>query len=205
MAETQDKIYFISSDSYNSAKNSPHLEIFKKKDIEVLLLSDRIDEWVVSNLPEFEGKPLKSVTQGDIDLEGLSDEDKKSQDESNKEYAQLIEKIKTALGDKIEDIKISKRLTDSPACLIADEGSIDTNMENILKSMGQEVPKSKKILEINTGHPMLQQINKTEDEKTVKDWSEVLLGQSVLAEGGQLDNSAEFTKQLNSLLISLAN
>jgi len=203
MQDKQEKIYYMSSDSFNAAKNSPHLEVFKQKNIEVLLLSDRIDEWVVSNLTEFDGKPLQSVTQGDLNLDNMSDkEEEKASKENEATYGELIKKMKDALGDSVEDIKISKRLTDSPACLVASEGAMDANMERMLKSMGQEVPESKRVLEINPTHPILKKM--AAEDAMFEDWSQVLLDQSVLAEGGQLEDPAAFTHKLNSLLLSLA-
>lgn len=204
MKEGQDKIYYITSESYKAAKNSPHLEMLNKKGIEVILLFERIDEWLVTHLNEFDGKPLQSVTRSELDIDKFSEEKDAKKKPETKVNKELIKKIKKSLGDKVEDIIISKRLTDSPACLVAGAGAMDINMQRMMKSMGQDVPESKRILEINPNHPLLKHLKKEKDETLFNDWSEVLLDQSVLAEGGHLSDPAAFTSKLNSLLLALA-
>jgi len=202
MGKKQDKIYYITAESFNAASNSPHLEMFKQNKIEVLLLTDRIDEWVVNHLNEFDGKQLQSVTQADIDLADKEDKEDKKKDKkkSDKKDSKLLQKIKKELKEKVEDVKASKRLTDSPACLVAPSGSMDANMERILKSMGQEVPESKRILEINLEHPLIRKLDTAKDDE-FSELSLFLLEQSILAEGGKLDDPASFTKRMNKLLL----
>lgn len=206
MKEGQEKIYFITGESHSAAKNSPHMEVFKKKGIEVLLLTDHVDEWVVNHLREFDGKSLVSVTQGDLDLGDL--EDKAEKEELKKEeesFKSLIEQMKGVLGEEVEDIRVTNRLTDSPACLVAGAGSMDANMERIMKSMGQEVPSSKRIMEINVEHPLVERLQNEQDEERFADWSRILYEQSLLAEGSQLEDPASFTRRLNGLLQTLAS
>jgi len=199
MSKTQDKIYYITAESFNAASNSPHLEMFNKNKLEVLLLSDRIDEWVVSHLNEFDGKQLQSVTQSDIDLASKADKDQ-DQKKDDKKSSEILKKLKKQLKDKVEDVKASSRLTDSPACLVAKAGSMDANMERILKSMGQEVPESKRILEVNLEHPLIKKLDAAK-EREFGELSLFLLEQSILAEGGKLDDPAAFTKRMNKLLL----
>ena len=203
MKDGQEKIYYITADSFAAAKNSPHLEIFRKKGIEVLLLSDRVDEWVGSNLPEFDGKPLASVAKGDLDLGKLADEDKKEQEKEAGEYKELIEKIVKSLGDEVKEVRVTFRLTSSPACLVADEHAMSANLERMLKAAGQNVPGSKPILEINPHHPLVQRLKGEADEARFGDWSHILFDQALLAEGGQLNDPATFVKRLNELLLTM--
>ncbi len=205
MKDGQEKIYYITADSFAAAKNSPHLEIFRKKGIEVLLLSDRVDEWVGSNLPEFDGKPLASVAKGDLDLGKLADEDKKEQEKEAGEYKELIGKIGKSLGDQVKEVRVTFRLTSSPACLVADEHGMSANLERMLKAAGQNVPGSKPILEINPHHPLVQRLKGEADEARFGDWSHILFDQALLAEGGQLDDPATFVKRLNELLLAMAD
>lgn len=191
MKEGQDKIYYITADSFNAAKNSPHLEIFRKKGIEVLLLSDRVDEWVVSNLFDFQGKPLMSVSKGGLDLGKLEDEaEKKEQENIAHELKDLTDKISASLSNRVKEVRVTHRLTDSPACLVADEHDMNANLARLLKSAGQKAPVSQPILEINPNHPVVLRL-KTE-EKRFDDWASVLFDQALLAEGGQLDDPASF-------------
>ena len=203
MKDGQEKIYYITADSFAAAKNSPHLEIFRKKGIEVLLLSDRVDEWVGSNLPEFDGKPLASVAKGDLDLGKLADEDKKEQDKEAGEYKELIDKIGKSLGEQVKQVRVTFRLTSSPACIVADEHAMSGNLERMLKAAGQPVPGSKPILEINPRHPLVQRLKHETDEARFGDWSHILFDQALLAEGGQLDDPATFVKRLNDLLLTM--
>jgi len=203
MKEGQDKIYYITADSFNAAKNSPHLEVFRKKGIEVLLLSDRVDEWVVSNLFEFDGKQLVSVAKGGLDLGKLEDEaEKKAQEDVANELKDLTAKITTSLGERVKEVRVTHRLTDSPACLVADEHDMSANLARLLKSAGQKAPTSKPILEINPTHPVVLRL-KTE-EKKFDDWVAVLFDQALLAEGGQLDDPASFVKRVNQLMLEMS-
>lgn len=203
MKEDQDKIYYVTADSYAAAKNSPHLEIFRKKGVEVLLLTDRVDEWMLSFLTEFEGKELVSVAKGDLDLGKLEDEaEKKQHEEVEAQYKELIEKMKTALAGKAKDVRVTFRLTDSPACLVADENELSANLVRMLKAAGQNAPQTKPILEINPDHPLVQQL-KYEDAKFA-DWSHILFDQATLAEGGTLEDPAGFVKRLNEMLLGMA-
>jgi molecular chaperone HtpG len=205
MKEGQNKIYYITGESYNAARNSPHLEVFKKKGIEVLLLTDHVDEWVVNHLREFDGKSLQSVTQGDLDLGELEDKEEKEELKKEEEsFKSLIEQMKGVLGEEVEDIRVTNRLTDSPACLVAGSGALDANMARIMKSMGQEVPANKRILELNVEHPLVERLQSEQDEERFADWSRILYDQSLLAEGSQLDDPASFTRRLNALLQTLA-
>ena len=203
MKEGQDKIYYITAESYQAAKNSPHLEIFRKKGLEVLLMHERIDEWLVGYLTEFEGKSLQSIAKGDLDLGSLEDEaDKQHKEEATKELAPLIDRIKAALGDKVSEVKVSVRLTDSPACIVSDSFGMTRTMERIMKSAGQNVPTSKAVFEINPDHPLVVRLNGESDESRFKDLAELLFDQAVLSEGAQLEDPAAFVKRVNALLTS---
>ena len=202
--EGQEKIYYATADSYAAAKNSPHLEIFRKKGVEVLLLTDRVDEWMLSFLTEFEGKELVSVAKGDLDLGKLEDEaEKKQHEEMEAGYKDLTEKMKAALADKAKDVRVTFRLTDSPACLVADENELSGNLMRMLKAAGQSAPVSKPILEINPDHPLVQRL-KYEDGK-FDDWANILFDQALLAEGGALSDPAAFVKRLNAMLLGMAS
>jgi molecular chaperone HtpG len=203
MKPEQEKIYYVTAETFNAAKNSPHLEVFRKKGIEVILLSDRVDEWVVSHLSEFEGKQLVSVAKGGLDLGKLEDEaEKKEQETAAGEFKELTEKIGTSLGDKVKEVRVTHRLTDSPACLVADEHDVSGNLARILKAAGQKAPASKPILEINPHHPVVLRL-KYED-KRFDDWAAVLFDQALLAEGGQLDDPATFVKRMNQLMLEMS-
>jgi molecular chaperone HtpG len=197
MQDKQDKIYYITAATYNAAKNSPHLEIFKKKGIEVLLLSDRIDEWLTGHLGEFEGKKLQSIAKGKVDLDDDAGEVKK-QEES---FAAMLAQIKGILEDRIKDVQLTNRLTDSPACIVADEHDMGLEMQRILQAAGQQVPASKPIFEINPDHVLIKRIHGIEDDVKFEQWINVLYEQSLIAEGGQLDNPADFVRRVNNLLI----
>tara|TARA_Y100001960_G_scaffold293273_1_gene336146 strand:+ start:391 stop:2295 length:1905 start_codon:yes stop_codon:yes gene_type:complete len=200
MKDEQEKIYFITADSLKAARNSPHLEIFQKKGIEVILLFDRVDEWLASNLKEFKDKSLQSIAKGNLDLGNLEgEEEKKEQEKEANEYKELTDKIKNALSEQVKDVRITLRLTESPACLVAESHEMGGNLERLLKSAGQKVNHSKPILEINPHHPMVQKL-KYEDSH-FNDWSSVLFDQALLAEGGQLEDPASFVKRLNELLL----
>src|SRR5476649_651841 len=203
MKPGQEKIYYVTADSFLAAKNSPHLEVFRKKGIEVLLLAERVDEWLVSNLAEFEGKPLASVARGDLDLGKLEDEaEKKEQEKQAGEYKDLTDKIKGALGEQVKEVRVTLRLTSSPACLVSDQYDMGGNLARLLKAAGQKVPESKPIMEINPDHPLVQRLKY--EETHFGDWSQVLFDQALLAEGGQLEDPAGFVKRLNELMLDLS-
>ena len=203
MKDGQDKIYYVTAETFTAAKNSPHLEIFRKKGIEVLLLSDRVDEWVTGHLTEFEGKTLHSVAKGGLDLGTLEDEaEKKEAEQAADEYKALIEKIKTALGEKVKDVRVTHRLTDSPSCVVADEHDLGGNLARILKAAGQKAPEMKPVLEINPKHPAVQRLKY--EETHFDDWAHLLLEQATLAEGGTLEDPAGFVKRINALMLELS-
>jgi len=205
MKEGQDEIYFLVADSYEAAKHSPHLEVLRKKGIEVLLLSERIDEWLMQHLTEFDGKKLRSVAKGGLDLSKLDDEEtKKAQAEAEQQFAAVATRFKTALGEQVKDVKVSHRLTDSPACVVTDEFDMSTQMIKLMESVGQKVPDVKPIFELNPEHQLVKHIADEQDESRFKQWAEVLLDQALLAERGSLKNPAGFVSRLNSLLLSLA-
>ena len=199
MKEGQDKIYYVTAETFLAAKNSPHLEIFRKRGIEVLLLSDRVDEWLVGHLGTFDGKPLASVARGDLDLSKLPGEDKKEEAPSG-DYAELIAQLKETLGAKVKDVRVSRRLTESPSCLVADEKDIGGNLARILKGAGQKVPEAAPILEINPGHEIVKRLAPT--DARFADWASLLFDQALLAEGGQLEDPAGFVRRCNALLLS---
>ena len=196
MNKDQKNIYYVTADNYAAAKGSPHLEIFKEKNIEVLLLSDRVDEWLVANFGEFEEMSLKSIAKGDLeDLD--SKEDKKKKEKTVKDYEKVITKVQKILESQVKEVKVSSRLSESPSCLVADENEMGGNMERIMKSLGQDVPDTKPILEINPEHPLVKKLKNKVDEDLVK----VLFDQAVLSEGGQLKEPAEFVKRMNKLML----
>ena len=195
MDKDQKDIYYVTAETYAAAKGSPHLEIFKQKDIEVLLLSDRVDEWMVNNFTEFEGKNLKSIAKGDLqDLD--SEEEKEEKEKTAEGYKETLEKMQAILDVQVKEVKISNRLSESPSCLVADENELGGNMERIMASLGQDVPETKPILEINPTHPLVEKLKTKVDEDLVN----VLFDQAVLSEGGQLKDPAEFVKRMNKLI-----
>ncbi|GBG02738.1 chaperone protein HtpG [Azospira sp. I13] len=203
MKEGQEKIYYVTAETFLAAKNSPHLEIFRKKGIEVLLLSDRVDEWVVGHLTEFDGKQLQSVAKGGLDLGKLEDEaEKKEQEKEAGEYKDLTDKVKQALEARVKDVRITHRLTDSPSCLVADEHDLSGNLARMLKAAGQKAPEVKPILEINPHHPAVQRLKY--EEARFDDWANLLFEQAQLAEGGQLEDPAGFVKRINDLMLALS-
>lgn len=203
MKEGQDRIYFVTAETFLAAKNSPHLEIFRKRSIEVLLLSERVDEWLVANLAEYEGKALASVAKGELDLSKLqTDEEKKEEAKQAGEHRALVARLKDALGDRVKDVRVSARLTQSPSCLVADEHDMGGNLARILKAVGQKGPEAKPILEVNPAHPMVRRL---EGEKArFADWGNLLFDQALLAEGGQLDDPAGFVRRMNELMLEMA-
>ncbi len=197
MQEDQDAIYYITGENHKAAKGSPHLEMFSKKGIEVLLLSDPVDEWLVNSLHEVNEKPLKSVTKGDLDL---SDEEKKEQEEQKEALSSVTDKLKEVLSDSVKDVRLTNRLTESPACLVADETDPGANMERIMKAMGQDAPATKPILELNPDHALIKQLDEGSD--SFSDWAQVLFDQAALSEGAQLKDPANYVKLVNKLLIN---
>ncbi|MGB3740875.1 MAG: molecular chaperone HtpG [Castellaniella sp.] len=202
LKEGQDKIYYLSADSYAAAAHSPHLEVFRRKGIEVLLLSDRVDEWMLSHLREFEGKSLASVAKGGLDLDALADEDeKKQQAEVAEAFKPTIERLKTALGDRVKEVRSTARLVDSPACVVVDENELSPHLLRMLKAAGQEAPDVKPILEVNPQHALVKRLE-AQPDATFGEWAALLLDQAMLAEGAALKDPAAFVKRLNALLLS---
>jgi molecular chaperone HtpG len=201
MKPDQKKIYYITADSFAAARHSPHLEVFRKQGVEVLLLHDRVDEWLVANLQDFDGKSLQSVAKGSLDLTELGESDEKEKADDS-EHKALLERIKGVLGDRVQEVRASRRLTDSPACLVASEHALSGNLERLLREAGQDVPVGKPILEINAGHPLVRSLGSETDEKRFTDWVQLLFDQSLLAEGGQLEDPAVFVRRLNDLLMA---
>ena len=205
MKEGQDKIYYITGESFAAAKNSPHLEIFRKKGLEVLLLTDRVDEWLMSHLNEFEGKPFQSVAKGALDLDKIaSEEEKQEQKQAEDQFKDLLARVKEVLGDQVKEVRISSRLTDSPACLVVDEHALSAHLERLLRDAGQSVPTSKPYLELNPHHPLVARLQGETDTGRFGDLTHLLFEQAMLAEGGQLEDPASFVKRLNALLLAMA-
>jgi molecular chaperone HtpG len=204
MKHGQESIYYVTADSFNAARNSPHLEVFRKKGIEVLLMYDRVDEWVVASLTEYEGKKLVSVARGDLDLGVLADEEDRKAKEDAGELKDLLEAIKQSLGERIKEARVTSRLTESPACLVADKNDMSANLERLLRAAGQRVPGSKPILEINPTHPLVQRLKEEIGKERFGDWSSILFEQALLAEGGTLEDPGSFVKRLNQLMLDLA-
>ena len=205
MKEGQDKIYYIAAENYNTAKNSPHLEVFRKKGVEVLLLTDRVDEWLMSHLQEFDGKRLQDVARGALDLGELeSEDDKKQQEELAKTHEDLVKRVKDVLVDKVQDVRVTSRLSESPACLVVGDFDMGAQMRRILEQAGQAVPDSKPIFELNPGHALVEKLDKESDEDRFADLASILFDQAQLAEGGQLEDPAAYIHRLNKLLLELA-
>ena len=209
MQEGQDKIYYVTADSFSAAKNSPHLEVFRKKGIEVILMADRVDEWLISNLTEFDGKQLQSVAKGELDLDKLdTEEEKKEKEETTKDFESILKQMKEVLGDKVSEVRITNRLTDSPACLVTGDNDMSLNMERIMKEAGQSMNMmgmggSKPIFEINPTHALVTNIKDEQDDERFADITNILFDQAILSEGGQLDDPAAFVHKLNGLLQGL--
>ena len=202
MKTNQEKIYYLTAETYAAAKSSPHLEIFRKKGIEVLLLTDRVDEWVVSHLNEFDGKALVSVAKGELDLGKLEDKDENvSQEKMASEYKDVTERVKQILGERVKDVRVTERLTDSPSCLVSDENDISGNFERLLKAAGQHVPTVKPILEINPDHALVARLKLESNADRFSDLAKVLFDQALLAEGGQLNDPANFVRRVNKLIL----
>jgi molecular chaperone HtpG len=204
MKEGQEHIYYITADSPAAARHSPHLEIFRKKGVEVLLLSDRVDEWLVSHLHEYKGKHLQSVTKGALDLGGLADQEEKEKTEkAAKEHGDLLKRLKETLGERVREVRASTRLVDSPACIVVGEHDISANLARVLKAVGQEAPDQKPILELNLDHPLVRRLESEQDESRFSDLGLILLDQAQLSEGGQLEDPAGFVGRLNALMMTM--
>ncbi|WP_317932595.1 molecular chaperone HtpG [Halioxenophilus sp. WMMB6] len=206
MQEGQDKIYYVAAENFNTAKNSPHLEVFRKKGIEVLTLFDRVDEWLMGNMFEFDGKKFQDVAKGSLDLGSLdSDEEKKAQEESEKELAGLLERAKEALSEEVNNVRLTHRLTDSPACLVVGENDMGAQMRRLLEQAGQAVPSSKPDFELNPEHPLVKKLDMEPDEDRFGELIKVLFDQACLAEGGTLKDPASYVRRLNKLMLELTN
>ncbi|HEX7043759.1 MAG TPA: molecular chaperone HtpG [Burkholderiales bacterium] len=205
MKPGQNKIYYVTAESFGAARHSPHLEVFRKKGVEVLLLYDRIDEWVMSHLTEFEGKPLASVAKGGLDLGDLADkEENEAQKRLESEHKDLVDRIRKTLGERVKGVRVTQRLTTSPACLVVDEHDLSIALSRLLKASGQSLAQSKPTLEINATHPLIARLKDETDEARFADWSLVLFDQALLAEGGHLEDPAGFVRRLNELLLGAA-
>ena len=202
MKEGQDKLYYITGDSYAAVKNSPHLELFKKKDIEVILMHDRVDEWMMSYLQEYDGKSFVNIAKGELDLGDLEDkEDKKKAEKAAIDNESLLKHMTESLGDKVKEVRISTRLTDSPSCLVVEQQDMAVSMQKILKQAGHEVPNVEPILEINIEHPLVKRLGDVQDDAKFSDWSHLLFDQAMLSEGGQLEDPVSFVTRINALLL----
>lgn len=206
MKPEQEKIFYITGDSYNAVKNSPHLELFKKKGIEVLLMHDRVDEWMMSYLHEYEGKQFVSIAKGEVDLGKLQDkEDEKKAEAASKDFKTMLEKMKSTLGDKVKEVRISPRLTDSPSCLVVDQNDMAVSMQKLLKQAGHAVPDVQPILEVNPDHVLVKRLKEETDESRFADWSYILFDQAMLSEGGQLDDPVTFVKRMNDVFMTMSS
>ena len=205
MKTGQEKIYYITAETYAAAKSSPHLEVFRKKGIEVLLLHDRIDEWMMSYLTEFDGRKFQSIAKGDLELGSLEDKEEKQElDKAADEYKDLLKKMHDILGDTVKEVRVTHRLVDYPSCLVVEDQDIAINLRKMLEAAGQHIPSSKPILEINPQHPLVKGLKQEKNEQRFKDWTHILHDQAMLSEGGQLDDPAMFVSRLNSLLLTLS-
>ena len=205
MKPEQEKIYYITAESYAAAKNSPHLELFKKKGIEVLLMSDRVDEWLMSHLQEYDGKPLVSVAKGELDLGKLEDKEEQNKlKQAEKSYKGLLKRMQDILGDKVREVRVSHRLTDSPSCLVVEQHDMAVSMQKILKQAGHQLPQTQPVLEVNPDHPLVKRLNDEADAERFEDWTHILFDQAMLSEGGQLDDPAAFVGRMNELLLLLS-
>jgi len=206
MKDGQEKVYYITAETFAAAKNSPHLQIFRRKGIEVLLLSDRVDEWLVSHLHEYDGKPLASVAKGELDLDKLADEaEKAAAKKTGEAYAGLVERMQETLDARVSEVRVSQRLTESPSCLVMGEHDMAVHMQQMLRQAGHEVPVSKPVLEINPSHPLVSRLRDETDDARFADWSNILLDQAMLSEGGQLEDPVAFVNRLNHLLQTMTN
>lgn len=205
MKDEQEDIYYITAESFAAAKNSPHLEVFRKKEIEVLLLSDRVDEWFVSGLQEFDGKKLQSVAKGELDLSKFeTDEDKKEQEQAEEKASGIIKHLKEVLAEKVEDVRVSHRLTSSPSCIVLNDQDMALYMQTLMKQAGHEMPSNKPVLEINPTHPLIERMEAETDDDQFADWAAILFDQALLAEGAQLEDPAGFVSKLNKLILKMS-
>jgi molecular chaperone HtpG len=204
MQEGQDAIWYVTGESHTTAKSSPHLEVFRKKGIEVLILSDRVDEWLMSHLMEHEGKALKDVTRGDLDLDADNEEEKEALEKAKKDSESLIERMKNVLGEQVAEVRPTVRLTESPACLVVGDHDMGNQMRRLLEAAGQEVPDSKPILEVNPSHPLIARLDSEADEDRFADLSHIIMDQATLAEGSPLDDPAGYVSRLNKLLLEMS-
>ena len=204
MQEGQDKIYYVVAENFNTAKSSPHLEVFRKKGIEVLLLCDRVDDWLMNHLQDFDGKQFQDVARGALDLATESAEEKAEQEKLEKESEALVERMGKVLDEKVAEVRATARLTESPACLVVGDHDMGAQMRRIMEAAGQPVPDSKPILEINPNHPLLEMLDSEQDEARFADLASIVFDQANLAEGGQLDDPAAYVSKLNKLLLTLS-
>jgi len=205
MKDEQEEIFYITAETFASAKNSPHLEIFRKKGIEVLLLSDRVDEWLVSGLQEFDGKKLQSVAKGELDLSKFeTEDDKKAQVKVEEKAGSIIKHLKEVLGDKVEDVRVSHRLTSSPSCIVLNEQDMALYMQDLMKQAGHDMPSNKPVLEVNPTHPLIERMEEETDDEQFADWADILFDQALLAEGAQLEDPAGFVSKLNKLMLKMS-
>jgi molecular chaperone HtpG len=202
MQPGQDAIWYVTADTHAAAAGSPHLEVFRRKGLEVLLMSDRVDEWVVGSLDAFDGKPLKSVARGALDASLADDEDKARRDEAAQAAAPVLAKLKAALADRVADVRASTRLVDSPACLVVDDGQASAHLERILRAAGHETPQGKPVLEVNVSHPLVSRL--AADDARIAEWARLLHDQALLAEGAPLADPGAFVRSLNALMVDLA-
>lgn len=204
LQEGQDKIYYVVAENFNTARRSPHLEVFRKRGIEVLLLSDRVDDWLMSHLQEFEGRKFQDVARGELDMDDASEEEKAEREKLQEESQALVERMKQPLSDEVADVRATARLTDSPACLVVGEFDMGAQMRRIMEAAGQPVPESKPTLEINPGHPLISLLDREQDEDRFADLAHVVFDQALLAEGGQLKDPAAYVERLNKLLLKMS-
>ena len=205
MSEGQDAIWYVVAENHATAKNSPHLEVFRKKGIEVLLLSDRIDEWLMSHLMEFDGKPLKDVARGSLELDADSEEEKQALEAASKENESLIERMKSVLADRVAEVRPTLRLTESPSCLVVGEHEMGAQMRRIMEAAGQAVPDAPPTMELNTEHPLIKRLDAEQDEARFADLTQILFDQALLAEGSSLDDPASYVSRLNKLLLEMSS
>jgi molecular chaperone HtpG len=206
MSEGQDKIYYVCADNHQTAKNSPHLEVFRKKGIEVLLLSDRIDEWLMGYLQEFDGKQFVDVARGGLDLGDIeSEEEKKAQEQANDDHKDLLTRIKGLFEEEVDDVRMTHRLVESPACIVVGDNDMGAQMRRIMEAAGQDVPETKPILELNPEHPLVVRLETEQNEARFNDLASILLEQARLAEGSSLKDASGFVTRLNKLLLEMMN
>ena len=206
MKDGQKAIYYITAGGYRTARNSPHLEVFDKHGLEVLLLADPIDEWLVMHLTEYDGKPLTAVTKGELDLGDIAaqDGDDTPKDEADNDHAPVLERFREALSDRVKEVRVTRRLSASPACLVSEEHELSRHLERILDAAGQKIDAAKPILEINPDHPMVTRLAAEADPSRQQDWAHLILDQALLSEGGELEDPAAFVRRMNELIVTLA-